>query len=103
MAARILSALIYLLVGNFRLKLTLWRFIRSVLMPGIMPYLFGYGLMAALLPWLSLLQANRWQWIGILGVLGVAYVLLTAGFFYAFMCGPEEQGQIRQKLRRRRG
>ncbi|MDD5272536.1 MAG: oligosaccharide flippase family protein [Methylovulum sp.] len=105
MIARILSALLYLLVGNVRLGLTLWRFIRSVLLPGLMPYLFGYGLMAAIKPWqlwLDLATANRWQLILILGVIGVVYVLLTVGFFYAFMCGTEEQAQIRQKLNRRR-
>jgi len=102
MAARILSALIYLLVGNYRLKLGMWRFIRSVLMPGIMPYVFGYGLMLAIEPWLGLLNANRWQLIIILGGIGVFYLLLTTGYFYAFMSGKEEKGQIRQKLSRRR-
>lgn len=102
MVARILSSLIYLLVGNHRLGLKFWRFIRTVLMPGVMPYLFGYGLMMAVEPWLGPLDADRWQLILMVGVMGVIYMLLAAGFFYAFMCGGEEQGHIRQKLRRRR-
>lgn len=102
MAARIFSAVIFLLVGNYRLKLSLWRFFRSVLLPGIMPYAFGYGLLTALQPWTGLFNPNRWQLIGGLGVVGVVYLLLSVGFFYAFMCGQEEQGQIRQKLNRRR-
>jgi O-antigen/teichoic acid export membrane protein len=102
MMARILSALIYLLVGNYRLKLKLSRFVRSVLLPGIMPYLFGYGLMEAVKPWLILLDLGRWQLIIALGVLGGVYVLLCAAFFYAYMCGPTEQSVIRQKILRRK-
>ncbi len=102
MVARILSALVYLLVGNYRLQLKLWRFARSVLLPGMMPYVFGYGLMAAIGPWINLLAPNRWLLIIILGIVGVFYVLLATGYFYAFMCGEDEQGQIRQKLNRRK-
>ena len=102
MAARVLSALIYLCRGNYQLGLGHWQFIRSVLWPGIMPYLFGYGIMTALQPWLSAQDANRWLLIIILGVIGVFYTLLTGGFFYAYMCNKEEQEQIRQKLTRRK-
>jgi len=102
MVARILSALIYLLAGNYHLKLKFWRFVGSVLLPGIVPYLFGYGLITAISPWLGMVNANRWQLILILGIVGVFYTLLSLGFFYAFMCGNEEQGQIRQKLGRRK-
>ncbi len=102
MFARILSALIYLCRGNYQLGLGNWHFIRSVLWPGLMPYIFGYGIMAAIQPWLGSLNPNRWLLIIILGIIGVLYTLLTAGFFYAFMCGKEEQGQISQKLTRRK-
>ena len=102
MLARVLSALIYLCRGNYQLGLGHWRFIRLVMWPGIMPYLFGYGIMTAIQPWLIAQNANRWQLIIILGIIGVFYVLLTGGFFYAFMCGKEEQEQVRQKLTRRK-
>lgn len=105
MIARILSALLYLMLGNIRLGLKFWRFVGSVLLPGMVPYVFGYALLEALKPWqagLGLADTNRWQLIALLTVLGVVYVLLTVGFFYAFMCGKDEQAQIRQKLRRNR-
>jgi hypothetical protein len=38
----------------------------------------------------------------ILAVIGVFYTMLSVGFFYAFMCGANEQGQIKQKLSRRK-
>jgi O-antigen/teichoic acid export membrane protein len=102
MVARGLSAMIFLLVGNFRLKLKFWRFIGSVLLPGMMPYAFGYGIITALMPWMDMLNGNRWLLIASLAVIGGAYLLLSIGFFYAFMCGKDEQAQIRQKLSRRR-
>jgi len=102
MVARILSALLYLLAGNHQLGLKHRQFFRAVLLPGAMPYLFGYGLMTAIEPWMNGLHANRWLLIIILGIIGVAYTLLTVGFFYAFMCKSEEQAQIRQKLTRRK-
>jgi O-antigen/teichoic acid export membrane protein len=102
MAARVLSALLYLLAGNAQLGLNHWRFFRSVLVVGAMPYLFGYGLMLAVEPYLNRLNGNRWLLIAALAGLGVFYLLLTGSFFYAFMCNKGEQGQIRQKLRIKR-
>ncbi len=100
MAARVLSALIYLCRGNYQLGLKHRQFIRFVLIPGAVPYLFGYGIMTAIQPWLAALDPNRWQLIIILGIVGVFYTLLTVGFFYAFLCGEDEQKLIQQKLRR---
>jgi hypothetical protein len=99
MAARVLSALLYLMAGNAQLGLSHWRFFRSVLVVGAMPYLFGYGLMLAVEPYLNMLNGNRWLLIAALAGLGVFYLLLTGSFFYAFMCNKGEQAQIRQKLR----
>ena len=53
MLARLLSALIYLFRGNNRLGLGHWRFIRTVLLPGMVPYALGYGIMLAVQPWLG--------------------------------------------------
>ncbi len=102
MASRILSALIYLYKGNKRLGLKHWPFIRLVLLPGAVPYLWGYGLIAASQPWLDALNPGRWQLITILGVIGLLYLLVATGFFYAFLCDAEEQKQIRQTLSRRK-
>jgi len=102
MLARILSALIYLLRGNYLLGVSFWRFLKSVMWPGIMPYAFGYGIMNALQPWLGGLNVNRWYLIMILAAIGLVYTLQTMGFFYAFMCNKEEQSLIRQKLSRRK-
>ncbi len=101
MLSRVLSALIYLFRGNYQLGLKHRQFIRFVLIPGTVPYLLGYGLMAAIQPWLTELNPNRWQLIFILGIIGVFYTLLTVGFFYAFLCNDTEQSQIRHKLGRR--
>jgi O-antigen/teichoic acid export membrane protein len=98
MLSRVLSALIYLCRGNYQLGLKHRQFIRFVLIPGAVPYLWGFGLMAAIQPWLTELNPDRWQLIFILGFIGVFYTLLTVGFFYAFLCNGSEQSQIRQKL-----
>jgi len=71
------------------------------LLPGAIPYLWGYGLISAIQPWLAELNPGRWELILILAIVGVFYTLLTASFFYAFLCTHEEQQQIRQKLSRR--
>ena len=97
-----LSDLIYLFRGNNLLGLGHWGFIRTVLLPGIVTYALGYGIMLAVQPWLGPMNHNRWLLILILGIIGVFYTLLVVGFFYAFMCGKEEQGQIRQKLSRQK-
>jgi len=72
------------------------------LIPGAVPYLWGYGLMTAIQPLLNELNPGRWQLIIILGIIGVLYTLLAMGFFYAFLCRDEERKQIRQKLSRRK-
>ncbi len=100
MLARVLSALVYLCRGNYQLGLKHRRFISSVLWTGAMPYMFGYAIMTAVAPWLTLFTANRWQLIMMLAVIGMCYTALSVGFFYAFMCGADEQGQIKQKLKR---
>ncbi len=102
MMARVLSALIYVFWGNYRLGLKFWRYFRFVLMPGLLPYLWGYGLMTAMQPWLLELNPNRWLVMFILGISGIFYALFTFGFFYAYSCVDEEQSQIRQKLTRRK-
>jgi O-antigen/teichoic acid export membrane protein len=102
MLSRVLSALIYLYRGNYQLGLKQRQFISFVLIPGAVPYLWGYGIMAAIQPWLNELHPNRWQLIIILGIVGLFYSLLAMGFFYAFLCGDVEQKQIRQKLNRRK-
>ena len=53
-------------------------------------------------PGWAAMNHNRWLLILILGMIGVFYTLLVVGFFYAFMCGKEEQSQIRQKLSRQK-
>jgi O-antigen/teichoic acid export membrane protein len=98
MAARILSALIYLFSGNRQLGLGHWRFIGFVLIPGLLPYLWGYGIMFGIQPWMAMLEVNRWVLIPILGGVGVVYTLLTVALFYV-VCNKEEKAQIRVKLR----
>ena len=101
MNARVLSALLYLIRGNRHLGLGLKRFMGSVLLPGMMPYLIGYSLYAAIESWVVPGEVNRWQLIAILGTVGVFYLTLTGGFFYAFMCDKDEQQQILQKINRK--
>ncbi|MCX7098246.1 MAG: oligosaccharide flippase family protein [Methylococcales bacterium] len=99
MWARALSALVYLFKGNAQLGLPHRSFILAVLLPGAMPYLWGYGIMLAIEPWLVQLHANRWLLIPLLGGIGLVYTLLTVSFFYQYMCNAAEQVLIRQKLR----
>ena len=102
MMARIVSAVCYLLIGNRQLGLPIARFFGSILLPGLMPYVFGYLLYTAIEPWMPWQSFNRWLLIAMITVCGLFYLLLTTGFFYAFMCGQEERVQILQKLSRRR-
>ncbi len=102
MLARVGSALVYLLQGNHRLGLGLGAFIVRVLWPGLLPYIFGYGLIYALKPWLAIEFLSRWQLIPFLGLCGVVYSALTLLFFYAFLCRKDEQNLIRQKIQRRK-
>ena len=101
MLARIISALMYLVRGNKKLGLANKQFIRSVLLPGIVPYLWGYGILCAIEPWLVLYAPyfNRWQLIAVLAILGMIYVVLTMAFFYAFLCDTNEQADIKKKLK----
>ena len=100
MLARMLSAIVYLLVGNHILGLPLLRFLGEILLPGLVPYLFGYGLYVALEPWMSWHIYNRYLLIVVIVACGLGYSSLTLGFFYAFMFRKEEQQQIRQKFRK---
>ena len=100
MVSRVLSSLIYLYRGNAQLGFKHRQFIILVLLPGAIPYLWGYALIAAIEPWLSFLNPGRWQLIGILGVFGLFYLILSVGFFYLVLCNKDEKQQIRQKISR---
>ena len=100
MIARVLSSLIYLFSGNRELGLKHWRLIVLVLLPGAMPYAWGYGIMTLVQPYLVEFNPDRWSLLGILGGIGVVYTVLTCICFYLIFCRSAEKAVIRAKLRR---
>ncbi|MDX2034420.1 MAG: oligosaccharide flippase family protein [Blastocatellia bacterium] len=91
----VLSALIYQGYTNRYMGLSMTRYARHVLLPGVAPYALGFACAWLARPAFAWAGTGRWQTLPILGVCGIVYGLLTTGLLYG---GLSEKGE-REHLR----
>jgi len=100
MWSRIASSVIVLLYTIRRLELSLFRYVKDVVLVGILPYGIGYALAYAVDSRLDLTALPRLHALGLLSLAGTAYVLLTVGLLIALMSTGEERQSLSALARR---
>lgn len=98
--AMILSAVFYIGYTNRFLGLAQREFVRHALLPGLWPYLTGFGLYLLFLPWIQAVQEDRWQSALLILVAGAAYSVLQAGLLWFVQLHRNEQDYVSQRLTR---
>jgi hypothetical protein len=78
------------------------RFLRVALLPGLWPYLTGFGMYLGVAPWLDGVMDNRWESAIFVVVAGLAYCVVQFGVLWVLQLSPEERHYVSTKLRRRR-
>ncbi|UZR29411.1 MFS transporter [Methylococcus mesophilus] len=91
MLTRIGSSLGVIVYANAQLGIGQLRFFREVAPIGALPYLVGYLAYQAVSGWAGLAELTRWEALGVLALLGVAYSAVTLGLVFAFLSRPDER------------
>ena len=102
-AMDIVSVLVYLYLCNRFFQVSHWTYFRQVLLPGLIPYLFGYGIYGIMHSWFQTAAESRWETFGLLCLAAGVYLFLLIPFFYYGLCKKEERSTIRKQLRQTLG
>ena len=96
--AMILSTLIYFVYTNRFLSVSQGRFLSRVLLPGLVPYLTGFGLALAFGPWMAGMGDARLDSVLVVLISGIAYVALQAGILWWLQLDGDEKAFVAQRL-----
>lgn len=97
-SAMLLSALLYFAYTNRFLGIDQGLFQRRVLLPGLLPYLTGFGLMLMLAPWISSVAEDRLGSLAVVLVGGVVYVSIQSLLVWLLQLNDTEKTFIRARL-----
>lgn len=100
-AARVVGSLIYLARANRTIGIANGRFFRQVLLPGLVPYAWGFALFSLINPWLAPLAGQRLWLLGALTAAGVVYMVWSLGYLWLVQLAREERQAIAASISRR--
>lgn len=98
-AVRILGSLGFIFLINRRVGISQSEYFSGAVLPGIMPYVVGYGLSLAAQPWMEQAGTDRISLIISLSAFALLYALWVL-VFLIFLLDPEEKGRVHGLLRR---
>lgn len=101
-AARVATSLLFLAHANTSLRVSQWRFLWFVLLPGLAPYGIGYACEYVAHPWLMTLGTTRLELLPVLVAMGVVYGLVSVLVLGVVFSTREERGRVMRLLGRRR-
>ena len=93
----VVSAVIYIGYTNRYLCVSNGVYARRVLIPGGVPYLFGFLLAWFVQPHGVWTEVDFWPLVGLVATNGIIYFLITGCFLYRFMCDREERYELRKQ------
>lgn len=96
----VISVLVYTFQNNRFLKVSQFRYLMFVILPGFVPYFFASLFYFALRMWLEEPQIGRWVLFSRLIICLGLYLLITTPFLYFVLCGKLERSNIRKILRK---
>ncbi|MCC5871557.1 MAG: oligosaccharide flippase family protein [Gammaproteobacteria bacterium] len=97
-AAMIASALLYFAASNRFLGIRQRLFLRRVLLPGLLPYLSGFGLMLLMNPWIASAADDRLGSLAVVLAGGLAYVTLQSALLWFLQLTASEKSFLRSRL-----
>lgn len=100
-ASRAIGSLIYLTRANRSIGIPNRRFFRQVLLPGFIPYVWGFALFSLTGPWLVPLVGQRLWLLAGLAAAGIVYLAWNAGYLWIFHLGGGERQAISGMILRR--
>jgi O-antigen/teichoic acid export membrane protein len=95
-AAMVLSVLVYMAYTNRVLGISQTKYLWRVLLPGLVPYVVGFGLYFASRNFL--VSLDRIQLLLVLGVIGTVYSLISLAVLYRLMCDWGEREFLRLQV-----
>jgi len=102
-ASMVISSFAYEAYTNRYLAVGQREFFMKVVLPGVVPYVFGFALAAALRPWFATFPADRWAALWSLAIGGVLYALVVPAVLYRGFCDANERASLRGQLARALG
>lgn len=96
--AMVLSAIIYIGYTNTYLGVNQRHFTLRALLPGLWPYLTGFGLYILLRPWADTVHDDRWGSALLVLVAGTLYSLVHVGVLWRFQLDAGEKAWVAQRL-----
>lgn len=95
---KVLSALIYLLYSNQNLDVSHRKYFFEVIVPGLIPYAFGYSLMWLSLPLFASAANNRYETFFYLLLACIAYTVAASLFLFFVICTKKEKNSFRRQI-----
>ena len=99
--ARIAASLIFMSRAHRAMRLSNGLFFRQVLLPGLLPYVWGFELWFLLEAWLQGFAGQRFPLVGALVAAGMAYTVWSLGFFWLAQTRRDERRTLAKTLLRR--
>jgi O-antigen/teichoic acid export membrane protein len=96
--AMILSALFYFVFTNRFLGIRQRVFLRQVLLPGLVPYLTGFGLLLLITPWITSVADDRLGSLAVVLAGGLAYVTAQSALLWYLQLTDTERAFLRSRL-----
>lgn len=101
-ATRAVGSLIFLIHANITMGVRVRHYLWAGLLPGLIPYLWGFGLDYLASPWLPIDTHNRIDLFIVTGAMASLYVTWTFGFFWYGQLNRSERSEILKTLLRRK-
>jgi len=98
---RAIGGMIFLMRANRSMGVRFTEFLGTALLPGLLPYLWGWGLGYLSAPWLPVNTDQRLHLLAVLLALGTLHATWTLAFFWLGLARREERRQLLDKLLRR--
>ncbi len=87
-------ALLYIAYCNHYLGVDQWKYFTQVLIPGLVPYVLGFGIALTAEPWFKEVSEQRWEIVFTLVICWIIYTLIAPLFLFFVFCHRQERENI---------
>lgn len=97
-SAMVLSALVYMVYTNRVMAVPQWDFLRQSLLPGLIPYFFGFVAAWACSPIIAWAGTSRIRLAAAILISGIFYLALVSTVLYRLFCPWGEREYLRKQM-----
>jgi hypothetical protein len=95
----VLSGMIYLVYTNRIMGVSHWQFLRSAVIPGLVPYLFGFGAAWSCSPLVAWAGTSRMRLAVAMFGSGLCYLSLVSAVLFRAFCPWGEREYLKKQVR----